>query len=257
MASPPGDSSWTPHATDILKRACGHYGGFEAWRALRRIRLVSDRLSGMIPWLKGSGQRFSFPPVLEIEPHQRRARFLNFPDEEHVGLFENGAVRLERRDGEVVAEAGSPRQAFQRRDLPRRWSPLDALYFFGYALTHYHALPFTLHEARLLRTREAGSRGDPLSVLEVELPADLPTHCRRQSFYFDKAGRIIRHDYHAEVVGFWARGAHFWKRETFFNGFPISMERHVVARLGAMPLPVTALRATFLDAEVELDPGAR
>jgi hypothetical protein len=85
------------------------------------------------------------------------------------------------------------------------------------------------------------------------LPTGLPTHSRRQSFYFDKAGRLTRHDYHAEVVGFWARGAHFWKSQAFFDGFPISLDRHVVARLGRISCPVTALRATFVDAEVELD----
>jgi hypothetical protein len=88
------------------------------------------------------------------------------------------------------------------------------------------------------------------------LPADLPTHCRRRSFYFDRVGPLIRHDYHAEVVGFWAYGAHFWNRQTLFQGFRISMERHVVARLGTIPVPVTALHATFSDAEVELNgPG--
>ena len=59
----------------------------------------------------------------------------------------------------------------------------------------------------------------------------------------------------ADVV--WARGAHFWKRQTRFNGFPISLERYVVARFGAIPspLPIPALHATFLDAEVELGPA--
>jgi hypothetical protein len=33
----------------------------------------------------------------------------------------------------------------------RRWSPIDALYFFGYALWHYHVLPFALAEAQFLR----------------------------------------------------------------------------------------------------------
>jgi hypothetical protein len=246
-------SSWTAQALAVLERACDHYGGLETWRALRQIRLLPDRLSGLVPWLKGNGRTFPLPTAFEIRPHERWVRFVNFPDANHVGVFENGAVRLERGDGgEIVVKAEDHRRSFRGFAMNRRWSPLDALYFFGYALTHYHSLPFSLFDARLIGTREAGSRSERLDVLEVELPADLPTHCRRQSFYFDNTGRLTRHDYHAEIVGFWARGAHFWNRQVRFDGFPISLDRHVVARLGARTLPLTALHATFVDAEVEL-----
>ncbi|MDA1183305.1 MAG: hypothetical protein O2930_01505 [Acidobacteria bacterium] len=50
-----------------------------------------------------------------------------------------------------------------------------------------------------------------------------------------------------------SRGAHFLNRQTPFNGFPISLERHVALRCGSTALPLTALDATFIDAEVELD----
>ena|SRR5882724_7022825 len=62
--------------------------------------------------------------------------------------------------------------------------------------------------------------------------------------------------YHAEVVGVWARGAHFWNRQASFGGFPISLDRHVFARLGSIACPVTALHAIFVDAEVELGRAA-
>lgn len=35
--------------------------------------------------------------------------------------------------------------------------------------------------------------------LDVELPANLYTHSRRQRFYFDPGGALVRHDYHAEI----------------------------------------------------------
>jgi len=197
-------SSWTAQALAVLERACDHYGGLETWRALRQIRLLPDRLSGLVPWSKGNGRTFPLPTAFEIRPHERWVRFVNFPDANHVGVFENGAVRLERGDGgEIVVKAEDHRRSFRGFAMNRRWSPLDALYFFGYALTHYHSLPFSLFDARLIGTREAGSRSERLDVLAVELPADLPTHCRRQSFYFDNTGRLTRHDYHAEI---WASG---------------------------------------------------
>src|SRR5687768_17528827 len=138
------DSSWTPGAVEVFTRACEHYGGLDTWRALRRVRLVPERLSGLLPFVKGNGRTFGLPSSFEIEPHERRARFVGYPDAEHVGVFENGAVRLERRDGTTLASSPDHRRTFRGLGKNRRWAPLDALYFFGYALTHYHALPFTL-----------------------------------------------------------------------------------------------------------------
>jgi hypothetical protein len=252
-----GNSSWTPDSVAVLVRACNHFGGFETWRALHEIRLHLEQLSGFLPWLKGYGRTFTLPRTAEIRPHQRWLRFSNYPDPEHVGIFDNGRVRLERCDGKaVIAQADDHRQSFRGLAMNRRWSPLDALYFFGYALTHYHSLPFSLFDARLVRASEVGSGSERLSVLDLELPADLPTHGRRQQFYFDRAGRLVRHDYHTEIVGFFACGAHFWQRQTRFNGFPIALTRHVTLRLGAYPCPLTALHADFVDAEVELAPAA-
>jgi hypothetical protein len=51
----------------------------------------------------------------------------------------------------------------------------------------------------------------------------------------------------------WARGAHYWNRQTRINGFPVALERQVVARVGGFPIPSNALRATFVSAELEFD----
>jgi hypothetical protein len=247
-------SSWTPRSLAVLERACDHYGGFETWRALRTIRLFPDQLSGLLPWLKGNGHTFGFRGAFEIRPRQRWARFLSYPDPEHIGIFDDGAVRIEHCEThEPVLKGDQHRRSFRGLAINRRWTPLDALYFFGYALTHYHSLPFSLFDATLVGAKEVGSHSDRQSVLVVDLPRDLATHCRRQSFYFDQAGCLVRHDYHAEIAGFWARGAHFWKRQVSFGGFPIALERHVFARLGTIVCPVTALHATFVAAEVELE----
>lgn len=247
-------ASWTPHGSGVLTRACDHYGGMKTWQALRCVRLFPGRLSGLVPSIKGFGTTFSLPSAFEIEPHARRTRFVGFPDRDHVGVFDNGAVHIERRDGaDVQLMSSTHRQSFTGKAKLRRWGPLDALYFFGYSLAHYHSLPFTLLQARLLRTRVTRSQTGALDVLDVELPADLPTHCRRQSFYFDQAGQLTRHDYHAEILGVWARGAHFWKLQERVAGLPIAMERQVVLRLGTTTWPLNALHATFMDAEVELD----
>jgi len=201
--------------------------------------------------LKGYGRTFEFTGAFEVFPSERKVRFLSFPDEEHVGVYKNGTVELSRKEGGiVVASTDNHRGTFAGLGKLRRWAPVDALYFFGYALSHYHSLPFTLLEARLLSLTRTSKSHCEFDVLEVEFPPEFPTHCRRQSFYIDKVGRIARHDYVADIVGFWARGAHFWKQEVHCNGFPVCLERHVLARIGRSALPVTALRATFVEVEV-------
>jgi hypothetical protein len=248
------ESGWTQQATEVLARAQDYYGGVDTWRALRCIRLIPDRLSGLLPWLKGVGKTFPLPTLFEVTPHQSRTRLLGFPNPDQVGIFENGAVRIERLDdSSIVARSDAHRRTFAWPANARRWTPLDALYFFGYALAHYHSLPFSLSLGRLVRVTTSGTKQDPITVLDVELPANLHTHCRRQRFYFDRLGKLVRHDYHAEIVGFLARGAHYWNRQTEFDGFPVSLERHVVARLGSAATSVTALHATFAGAEVDFD----
>jgi hypothetical protein len=58
------------------------------------------------------------------------------------------------------------------------------------------------------------------------------THSRIQTIYFDREGLIVRHDYVAEIIGPWARGAHLWRDFVEVNGFPIATHRRVVTRLG-------------------------
>lgn len=249
-------SSWTPRALDVLARSLEAHGGLGGFRTLKKIRLIPERFSGLLLWFKGLERTFSIPEAFEVLPHERVARFVGFPDPEHAGIFEDGAVRIVRADdGTTSSEARSHRASFRGLAKYRRWSPLDFLYFLGYALTHYHSLPFSLAEARLVRHRTLHTREGDADVLDVELPAELTTHCRRQQFHFDAAGRLTRHDYHAEIAGFWARGAHFWRRQVSFDGFPVALDRHVVARLGTLPVPVTALHGTFRGAEVERSSG--
>src|SRR4051812_47751715 len=87
------ESSWTGPGNDVLARACEHYGGTDAWNALRKVTLLPGRLSGLLPWVKGVGKTFPLPTAFEISPHLGLTRFVGYPDLEHAGVFENGAVR--------------------------------------------------------------------------------------------------------------------------------------------------------------------
>jgi hypothetical protein len=77
--------------------------------------------------------------------------------------------------------------------------------------------------------------------IDVLLPPDVHTHSARQRFIFGDDGRIVRHDYVADVIGWWARGAHYWEDYTRCRGLLIACRRRVVARIAHMPTPATVL----------------
>lgn len=236
-------SGWKGEARALLEAAVRRHGGWDAWRSLRTVNVQPNLLSGMLPWLKGYGRTFNLPSRAEIDPHAGRAVFHDYPTPGAKGVFERGSITLTDAGGAVVASIADARGTFRGWRKLRRWSPADALYFFGYALTHYHGLPFTLGRGTPVGIHRVRYRGRALKGIEVELPAELHTHSRRQTFYFEEDGLLRRHDYVADIAGAWARGAHFWTDFTTVAGLEMARVRHVVARLGHRPTPFVALHA--------------
>jgi hypothetical protein len=211
----------------------------------------------MLPSLKGCGRTFPLPPRIVVRPREVEAEFVDYPSAGGRGLFTRGEVRLVDAHGATTAHAVAHRDSFRGLGKYRRWSPLDALYFFGYALTHYHSLPFTLGEGECLGSRRARLGDEVLDGVAVKLPPSLHTHSERQVFYFDSTGVLRRHDYVAEIAGAWARGAHFWEDYTEVEGLLVAKRRHVVARLFGQPLsPFVALHAEFGAVAVHLGGSA-
>lgn len=224
----------------MIARAVERYGGRPRWERMR-LSLSPTNLRGLVPWIKGVGRTFTLPPRVELIPARAQATFFDYPSPGGVGRFEAGRVAL---DGGPLEER---RPTFRGARKWRRWSPLDALYFFGYALTHYHSVPFTLADAQLRRWNPRRRR------MTVAFPPSVHTHCRVQTFTFDESGLIVRHDYVADIVGSVARGAHFWRGYTAVGHFPFATHRRVVARLGRVPTPLVALEARLESPSVSLD----
>jgi hypothetical protein len=244
-------NAWTGEAGALLERAVARHGGWAAWEALGRVTLAPRRLTGLLPTLKGVGRTFPRPPRVDVFPREYRCVFHDYPTAGRRGVFLAGSVELLDEAGAVVESNADARASFRGLRKWRRWSPADALYFFGYALSHYHGLPFTLAEGRPLGLCRVRSDRHNLTGVDVELPATLHTHSRCQTFYFDDEGLLRRHDYVAEIAGWWARGAHLWRDFVTAHGIPIPRERHVVARLGRAATPFVALHA-----ELDLDPSS-
>jgi hypothetical protein len=247
------DTTWSPEALRVLERAEERHGGRERWRRVRSISLAPVSLGGPLPLMKGYPRTFGFPPRVEIFPSQRRACFLSYPHGGQRGVFENGDLRIETDAATptVLTESRAHRRTFAGLRKYRRWDALDGLYFFGYALLTYVAIPFILRDLRFVSLRHARFRGEPLEGLTVDFPANFDTHCRRQTFYFDRSGLLRRHDYTADVVGGWARGAHFSDDYEEVDGFSFARRRWVRARFLGLP----TLQAQLGGFAVTLDRG--
>jgi hypothetical protein len=240
-------AGWPQDGIALVERAIAAHGGRTAWQETVSIRLPYRRAAGALLSLKGFGHTFPAPREFEIRPHERVTIFHGYPDDRHRGRFAGGTVSLEDVDGrEPPVRSLDHRRTFSGLARNRRWSPLDGLYFFGYALWHYHVLPFTLGEARLVRVLT--TRGMPAGI-DVVFPPDVPTHSRRQQFHFGADGRIVSHDYVADVVGGWAGASHYWEDYGRFGGLLIARRRRVMFRLGRYPMPFRVLDARFGEPE--------
>jgi hypothetical protein len=235
---------WPSPAQKVFEQAIERQGGWARWRTFQSVTLTLDSLGGPLPWAKGLA-RVVLPRLrLRVEPHAVRARFFDYPSPGFDGVFEHGAVRLvEHVGGRVLAESLDHRRTFVGGSRHRRWDALDALYFFGYATSTYFAVPFLLASLSFVGLRRVRASGESWCGLTVAFPPGYPTHSRHQTFFFDGTGLLRRHDYVAEVVGSWARGAHFSDDYEAVDGLLFARRRSVRATLLGRPTPLPVLNA--------------
>jgi hypothetical protein len=149
-----GFDGWSADAIALVERAIAAHGGLRQWRAITSIRLPFQNASGFLLWLKGYPQTFPAPREFEIRPHERTTILHSYPDERHRGHFADGNVSIEHVDNrEVLVESKEHRRTFTRLAKYRRWSTLDALYFFGYALAATRFLSFGSRFVRAAQER--------------------------------------------------------------------------------------------------------
>jgi hypothetical protein len=231
-------------AAQYLAQACERHGGRSAFEAMDQLGVRLASLKGAVPWLKGLGHTFPSPAAVELWPHERRARFLDYPRAGTVGIYEAGRVAI----GDVSVSISGPRhrETFHGLSKWRRWTPLDALYFFGYALLDYVSLPFALRERELIEARRRGSSVE----LWYRCPSAIDTHSAVQGFYFDETGLLLRHDYRAEIIGNIFNGAHVHRDHRSFRGVLVATRRTVYFKPWHYPvrarLPLPVLEARLL-----------
>ncbi|WP_371641749.1 hypothetical protein [Streptomyces mirabilis] len=213
--------------TTLLDLVVEAHGGLDQWRQAHTIR-ARGAIGGVLWDLRGR------PGILATadmtaDVQQQRLAFEGFTGPDLRGVFTPERVTIERRDGEVVAERTSPRDAFTSQDQDTPWDDLHVLYFAGYAMWNYLTAPYllTLPGVVVEELEPWTEAGQDLRRLRATFPDTLATHATEQIFHYDAAGLLRRHDYAAEVLGS-PPAAHLSEKHETVSGLVFPTHRYVL-----------------------------
>jgi len=227
-----------------LKNIADAHGGMDYWRSLKNID-VEMSVSG-----------FLF--VMKRVPRLTRVRLTISTERPEVTIYDypvagkttrfcgEGLVEILDAQGNVLQARKNPREQFSRVRRLFYWDALDFAYFSGYALWNYLTMPFLFlnPDVEVEKLDRAGHGG--LTKLTVRFPKSFPTHCESQDFYFDHQWHLCRHDYTVEVLGSWAKAAHFCDEYQQFFGLSLPVKRRAFPKLFGN-IPFRAITMVVID----------
>ncbi|MFE2061343.1 hypothetical protein ACFXDH_02925 [Streptomyces sp. NPDC059467] len=226
--------------THLLDIVLDVHGGLGRWQQARTV-CARGSIGGQL-WTVHGQTGILNAADMTVDVQRQRVVFAEFTGPELLGVFTPDRVAVETRDGEVVAERTSPRAAFAGQGPDTPWDRLHALYFAGYAMWNYLTAPYLLTwpgvAVEELDPWDGGDEG--LRRLRATFPGAMATHAAEQTFSYDDAGLLRRHDYAAEVLG-GVPAAHFCEKHMTESGLVFPTHRYVVpidANGEVLPEPV-------------------
>jgi hypothetical protein len=214
-------------AAPALQRILDAHGGLRYWQTLSAVEVE------LSAWGFLFGAKHIRPlrhAVVVVDTDAPRAVIKDFPEPGcTAALLGNHRVEIRDESGAVLRYRDNPRRAFRH---PRRllyWDELDFTYFCGYAMWCYLTVPFAFL-SNGVRVSGCEQDADGAVTLTVDFADYLPAHSPTQKFSFDPTGRLVRHDYTAEVVGRWARAAHLCDDYRRFGELWMPTRRRVYPR---------------------------
>ncbi len=212
-----------------MKAILDTHGGEAYWRTLRHIELIVS-IHGFLFTAK------RIPTLDHVRITVETARpAVVIHDYPSLGRSTHffGEQRVEIRDsaGNVLLARDEPRRFFNKLRRFFYWDELDFAYFSGYAMWNYLTTPFLFMQPGVEVERVTRDDVQSWTRYDVRFPPHFPTHARHQTFYFDDDCHLRRHDYTAEVVGSWAKAAHYCEGYRRFGSLSLPTKRRVYPRL--------------------------
>jgi len=225
---------------DLATLAINAHGGLDRWR---QLKTVSARLlQGGVLWqLKGQGGVLD-DVRLTVDLRKEWASHRPFGQPNRHSSFEPGRVAIEKNGGEVVEERANPRESFTGHKFDTPWDSLHLAYFAGYAMWTYMNTPFLFSLAGVEsdELESCQENGETLRRLKVTFPESIATHSAEQTFYFNRQGRLKRHDYEVDIAG-GAPAAHYVSGLTDVSGILVPTKHMIYPRQpdgNAAPAPL-------------------
>lgn len=187
----------------LLHDALDAHGGLTRWNTLEQVRasLISG---GLLYDLKGQ-KTDRLPRQMTVDLTHIRTRLHPFGAPDRALDFTDSRVAIISSDDTIAAEAPTAqlRDSFAGHSLTTSWNSLQRAYFSGYALWTYLNSPFLLTrgDIELYHVDPIEDNGHQLDGIGATFPPHVPTHSRRQQFYFSPDRRLRRHDYHVDLAG--------------------------------------------------------
>lgn len=237
-------------ARQVIQQAILRHGGMARYEQVDRIVCDVTTMGGLAMRRRGLHADFPLPNRVTLMPRQQQAVLHDYPAPGRSCLYDNGRVAMVGGGREAVFDSDNHRQQMLSVSRLRRpWTVLDAVYFFGYAMTHYASLPFSLPGLKVVGLARRSS-GDWRTRIDVEYPHGAHTHSKLETFYFDDTGLLVRHDYRPEVSSPVARAANFLHEYKNCDGLLITERRKVHFRLGRLVTPLIVMDASIKVREV-------
>ena len=215
---------------ELLDKVITAHGGVERWGSISEIT-ARFRTGGLLFFSKFVSSKVKRIEIT-VSTNRPYAVVSPFPTIGYKGILDKDMVYIESGDGKKVQERANSKSFFKSFRHNLWWDSLDTLYFVGYASWNYLCTPFMflLPGFEIEEIDSWYESGEKWNRLKVIFPADFPTHCREQIFYFNSDGFLKRHDYTAEVVGNWAKAAHYCFEHKNFSGLIVPTKRRVFPR---------------------------
>jgi hypothetical protein len=233
----------------LLNEVIDAHGGIQRWSELHELRLKL-RIGGNILAFKLTSPHTR---LLECTVSTRRIyiSLSPYPKSGTKGVFDGESVKIQTHESATIAEHKIVRTDDGKVVRRMIWDDLELLYFLGYAIWNHAMTPylflwpgFECREGKECRERDGSLR----RTLDVTFPSAFPSHCRRQTFYFDADGLLRRLDYTAEVFSPYARGAHYCEDYREFGGLMFATHRVVFPRLGSgRPIKLVKVMEGWID----------
>jgi hypothetical protein len=224
---------------DLTKLAMDAHGGLERWRQLNSVS--AHLLQGGVLWGLKRPDVDIREVRLRLELKKEWASHHPFTAPNLRTSMEPDRVAIETTEGKVVKELLRPRDSFKGHTLETPWDDLQLAYFAGYAMWTYLNTPFlfAIPGVETVEIQPWQEDGATWRRLQAKFPESIATHSAVQTFYFDQAGLLKRHDYEVEITG-GSPAAHYVSELKRFSGILVPTKHRIFIRQTdgkAMPEP--------------------